>query len=823
MTLVSSSVVVTRPRTPRDVVVDAHLLDLLAGGAPLTVIRGPRGYGKTTLVGAWLDDRPPERIAYLRLTAACHEGPVFWAGLENALVDHAILPARASEDTSDARDRVVGELATITAPATVVIDDFHNAGRGEVADEIDEELVELVRQNDRLDLVVATRTTRVIETTGSLSIDVAVISPHELRLGASQVIDLAERLGLSLNRGQAVLLATGFGGWPAAIRDLLVRSRGDGGQINLALADQYIAAMVRDLRHEAVRTFMLRTAVPEEFDAELAQQLAPGEKALTILRNVRAAGLLREEIQDDRRVYSYAPLVRQALVRFLSESRPEDLLDVHAVLTGWNIHRGDHVQAIIHAIQARDWARVEQLMEDNWPHLITQEPWELAAAAQHIPADVAARHPRLQVAREEVGPALQPLEADLALPLWPTGDILGLTAEIGSFGVGGVADGTARPLLQWGVAAILAGDLTTALYAFGRARSRGQRAGDPDGAQRAATVGIAVAHALLGEVEIAASWLDEHSMRTGPAPVPAPDEGADLMEVGVRLARAIIALDTLSDDLEDVVAALGERHRRDEVWSLMVLLKAAGATLTGDATALARWAAHLRSARHYLPQGGLTEVLLRVGLVETLMAGGMLPAARQAAAELPAVVVAAPVLARVALADGDHARALVLARSTLAHPRRSERAAMLCHVTIATAHHHLGERLAARRAFEEAVEIANGSGLRRPLMVMPLPTFLALADGDAAVLALWPQRWRPGPGETPSAAVPADEPLSPRERQVLEALARHSGAVSVARELGLSVNTVKTHLRAVYRKLGVSSREEALAVSPPQRAAWAEG
>lgn len=822
---VSPLVVLTRPRTPTDVFVDPALLGMLAAQAPLTVVRGPRGYGKTTLVGAWLDVHPPARVAYLRLTQACNDVAAFWLGLETALCEHGVLDP---DDEGDAHTRAVRGLADLTEPVTIVIDDFHQAGRDETAAELDEELVELVRQNDRLNLVVATRTTRVIETTGSLSIDVTVVSPQELRLGPTHVVALGERLGLTLSRGQAVLLSAGFGGWPAAIRDLLVRSRGDGGNINLALADHYIASMVRDLRHEAVRAFMLRTAVPEEFDADLVQLLAPGEKVLTILRNVRAAGLLREEIQEDRRVYSYAPLVRQALVRVLAESRPDDLRDVHAALMEWHVRQGDHVQAILHAIHAQDWAGVERLMEENWPYLITQEPWELVAAAQHIPADVVAARPRLQVAREEVGPALQPLDVDLALPPWPTGDLLGLTAELATFGTRGADDGTAPALLQWGVAAVLAGDLTTALYAFGRARARGQRAGGGSGPVRPATVGLALTHALLGEAEIAQAWLHEEVLRgdvpaDGHAATPAQD-GEDLLRDGVRLTRAVVALDTLAEDVDDVVAELGERHRRDEIWSLMTLVRAVHASMTEDAAGVARWVANLRSARHYLPHGGLTELLLRVGLVETLLAGGMTAAARQAAADIPPLVVSAPVLARLALAEGDHARAVTLCRTVLAHPRLTQRAAMQCEVTLATAYHALGDRLAARRAFDEAADIANGSGLRRPLTSMPLATFLALAEDDPALLALWPERWRPRPGRTVPAVAPPSEPLSPREREVLDALARHSGAVGVAAELGLSVNTVKTHLRAVYRKLGVTSREEALALAPSRpRTAWADG
>ena len=71
-----------------------------------------------------------------------------------------------------------------------------------------------------------------------------------------------------------------------------------------------------------------------------AGRIAPDERVLAILRNVRSAGLLREEVRDERRVYSYPPLVRQALVRVLTESRPEQLREVHATLTDWHLqHR----------------------------------------------------------------------------------------------------------------------------------------------------------------------------------------------------------------------------------------------------------------------------------------------------------------------------------------------------------------------------------------------------------------------------------------------------------------------------------------------------
>ena len=61
-----------------------------------------------------------------------------------------------------------------------------------------------------------------------------------------------------------------------------------------------------------------------------------------------------------------------------------------------------------------------------------------------------------------------------------------------------------------------------------------------------------------------------------------------------------------------------------------------------------------------------------------------------------------------------------------------------------------------------------------------------------------------------TAPVPLDEPLTEREQAVLSLLRTPLSVNEIARELYLSGNTVKTHRRAIYRKLGVSTRQEAI-------------
>jgi LuxR family maltose regulon positive regulatory protein len=58
---------------------------------------------------------------------------------------------------------------------------------------------------------------------------------------------------------------------------------------------------------------------------------------------------------------------------------------------------------------------------------------------------------------------------------------------------------------------------------------------------------------------------------------------------------------------------------------------------------------------------------------------------------------------------------------------------------------------------------------------------------------------------------PAELPLTSSELAVLRFLPSHMTNQEIAEALFLSINTVKTHLRSAYRKLGVANRRQAIA------------
>jgi len=77
--------------------------------------------------------------------------------------------------------------------------------------------------------------------------------------------------------------------------------------------------------------------------------------------------------------------------------------------------------------------------------------------------------------------------------------------------------------------------------------------------------------------------------------------------------------------------------------------------------------------------------------------------------------------------------------------------------------------------------------------------------------------WEPPLRARPGRHTSLPEPLTERETEVLALLRGSLLTREIAAELGLSANTIKTHIRAIYRKLGVSTRATAVSRYPSLR------
>jgi LuxR family maltose regulon positive regulatory protein len=180
-------------------------------------------------------------------------------------------------------------------------------------------------------------------------------------------------------------------------------------------------------------------------------------------------------------------------------------------------------------------------------------------------------------------------------------------------------------------------------------------------------------------------------------------------------------------------------------------------------------------------------------------------------------------LARVLLAEGTRDRAdpsvfaaIGLAERLAAAAEAGGRRGSLIDilVALALARNARGDHAAALADLDRAASLAAPDGFVRVFLdegapMTALLTSAAKRNGAPGYLrelvaAASPRRGRPVVRQ------PLVEPLSERELDVLRLLGSELAGPDIARELGVSLNTLRTHTKNVYAKLGVNSRRAAV-------------
>ncbi|MGH3689310.1 MAG: LuxR C-terminal-related transcriptional regulator [Microbacterium sp.] len=171
--------------------------------------------------------------------------------------------------------------------------------------------------------------------------------------------------------------------------------------------------------------------------------------------------------------------------------------------------------------------------------------------------------------------------------------------------------------------------------------------------------------------------------------------------------------------------------------------------------------------------------------------------------DLPVVNVA---LAGVLRRAGEYSAALEMLRSLRAFGEASYvKSATL--ITAAVMRRHAGHHDEAHELCEAAVAVAVGENIRVPFG--PRETAVRKLLGEHVHFGTQFEDFI-GRCLANDAAGSLVDALSERERDVFQQLQTARTLHEIARELAVSINTVKTHQRAIYRKLGVSSRREAV-------------
>jgi LuxR family maltose regulon positive regulatory protein len=846
-----------------------RLLTQLDEGAQgsLTLLAAPAGYGKTLLLASWAATaRPPGPVAWVTVGPDDAQPPTFWGHVLDALAAIGIAPEGSPAGLDPRLDgghlfvrSLASWLAELPAPLVLVLDDLHEATGGAVATEL---RLLLRFAPPQLRLVVASRadpplSLQRLRVAGQLR----EIREAELAFTRSEAGDLLGRQGVELSAAELEVLWRRTEGWAAGLRlaALTLREHPLPGRFvdELAGDDRAIAGYLLEevlaVQPPELRAFLLRTSVPDRICGGLADALTGRADGAEVLARLEREHVFTMASGPGRDWYRYHPLFAELLRAELRHERPEELPALHRKAAAWQAANGLPVDAVRSALAGGDPDQAIDLLADGWLSLLVSgQAAALAKLLARLPAERTRAKPELAAVAALSRLAVGELEeADTWLEL----------AETRAPGAG-----AALPLARlW--RARLAGDAAGALAAAGPLLDPGgdaawERLARPDDRRSLALALLGVAELWDGQLEEAAGHLEQAVADAGRA-------GRELLELDATAHLAV--LEALRGNLGRAVElgrlALGRARRGDRPAATVACAELAIATaayyrdeLDTASAALERatraagrdrmvaLAAAVLGAFLATGPGDHGGALARLDAVRAtgdrpprLLAGGaraararLLAAAGDAAAAMATLdedadgrePVEAVGLARLLLARGEPAAAVATVAPLLAGapgrpPAAQPSLAIQASLVDAAATQELGDHDAAARSLRRALDLAGPEGFRRAFVEGGTPVRALLVDhlhrerSHRALAGTLLTRLRDTTRATssPSAAAAAAalvEPLSEREQVVLRYLPSTLSAGEIADELFVSLNTVKTHIKSIYRKLDTNRRWDAV-------------
>ena len=855
------------PALPGWVISRPRLTERIAGGAagPLTTVTGPPGAGKTIALASWAAaGTAPGRVAWVTLDDLDNQPGSFWSHIVAALRQAGVAVPGGLRALCRGRAIDHGlllELASVLAahdpPLVLVLDDLHLiTAPGPV-----QELATVLRYaQPGLHVIAAARADPLLPLHRyRLAGELTEIRAAELSFPVPEAAQLMAQHGISLPAEMLELITRRVEGWAAGLRlaALSLDHHPDPALFikNLTAEDNaitgYLVAEVLDAQPAATRDLMLRTSILDQVSADLACELTGDPQAAATLAALARSNVFVQSIGGGW--YRYHCLLAAVMRLMLRRESPGRVPGLHQRAARWYQQHGLPGEAIAHAAQISDWPLAAQIVIDELAIGDLLEPGgnsPLADRLRQIPGppplpDGPARpQPLLATAALHLSDGRDqacagPLDAaERLLDQLPAGQeitsrlaaaLIRATAALrsGDLGCARAAAAKAQALFDQlpdglqtgrlqthaqvlsvrGTVELWSGDLAAATAAF-----RAAAAAAPQGSHEQATCHghLALIEALHGHLNRAVELAAAAMM----PPAGPPVSSAAVALALVHLQRHEPAAWQRRLNLADTAL---RAHPDRLIGALACLVAACGAVAQTRGPAAADL---LRRARHgWSPPPWLDHLLTVAESRASAVAGDVqaaLDAARRARTE--AALDARVALARAWLAAGN-IQAARQALGSAADDPPDIGIRLQVHLTDALISYHSGNPAQARRSLERAVRLGEPEGYRLPFIQDWTWIRYALRD-DPDLASACRRLVMPGqpprgnqparPASTPPATPAITQQLSDREREVLQRVSSMLSTAEIASELYISVNTVKTHLRNIYRKLGAERRGEAV-------------
>jgi LuxR family maltose regulon positive regulatory protein len=861
-------------RGPAGAVTRRRVHDRLTEGIrrPFTLVSAAAGSGKTTAVGSWASAGPRRgALTWITLDAGDEEPAVFWsyvlAGLSRGGV--SLSPLDAPTDVAEVDRALLVRLSAILSarpePVVLVLDDADVLAGAPVLQQLDF----VVRHADaQLAVVLITRgSARLGLHRHRLAGSISEIGAAELAFTREEARALLQARGVAVTDDALTSLMDQTRGWAAGLALAAIamaqragRPAGDRPVVDAADLAEFFVAEVLDPQPPGIRRFILRTSVADHLVPGLADRLTGRRDSADTLAALAQTDTFLEVCTEHADCYRYHPLFAEAARAQLGQEGSAPVVRLHQTAAAWFVAAGSPADALRHLALAGDWTAAAELLVDGLaiaPQRAARAAGGLLAEVAGMPEDVPGPEPAIVLAalavdRGELDSAAVRIARARELAAEASAGraaVLGLAISLVALGIAlarADADGVLRSagaaetaldqlaaagvsapawiratvLLNVGAAQFGAGRGETAAATLVRAVGAARSAqSDPE---LAACLGqLALVQAVRGRLARAGDLARSACARADRCGLPPQQRSpaADLALAWVYAESADMASARTHADRVEAVAGVPTDPTTAALAALVrsKLLRATG-DLDGALAAIGRprpslhrhatWVDHRLKAAAAALQVAAGRPDQAIRTIKTEIASGS--------------AVIALELARAELARGDVAAAAAATAGLLRRPDLPVGVRVEGCLLEASLGLERGEKPAARAALDRGLRLAERERIRRPVIEASprLRTFLrqdqALATRhrwlgvgtNSRSAALRAGAVAPAPPAAPPPAMV--EPLTDKEREVLRCLAALLSTEEIASAMFVSVNTVKTHIRSILRKLAASRRNEAI-------------
>ncbi len=371
------------PPARENAIARPHLIEKLLSGVDrpgsFTLLSGPAGFGKTTLLSEFVT-RLQRPAVWVSLDEGDDDPVRFWtylvAACQSILEDvgeSALGLLSTSQPLPDdtVPTLLINDLTTQDRSIVLVLDDYHEIQNPSIHASL---LFLLEHLPHILHIVVSTRTDPPWPLARFRARNQLIeIRAQDLRFTLEEAAEFLNRtMGLNLSVEDVAALEERTEGWAAGLQlaALSMQGRSDiaafvkaftGSHLYVA---EYLVEEVLQRQPDDVRTFLLQTSILKRMNAGLCEAVTDCQDGQSILQSLHHANIFVVSLDNEGKWFRYHHLFADLLRSRLPQALPAEAISaLHRRASVWHEHNGFAIEAVNHALAAKDFERVADLVK----------------------------------------------------------------------------------------------------------------------------------------------------------------------------------------------------------------------------------------------------------------------------------------------------------------------------------------------------------------------------------------------------------------------------------------------------------------------------